>query len=157
MLNLFSFIIFHVFCLQVNMPIDYETEKHRGFAFIEFELPEDAQVKYRTLSNHKKLEGWTFFSGIYLYIEYVCKRNCHKFWSFLLRGPSTTWTIASCLVGRCGWIWPSPWRSRRGAADQSGPATSGYRNMQVEFNVVFFCTGRGSELKKPVPVLIWAH
>jgi hypothetical protein len=26
------------------MPIDYETEKHRGFAFIEFELPEDAQV-----------------------------------------------------------------------------------------------------------------
>ena len=66
MLNLISFIIFHVFCLQVNMPIDYETEKHRGFAFIEFELPEDAQVKYRTLSNHKKLEGWTFFSGIYL-------------------------------------------------------------------------------------------
>ena len=27
---------------QVNIPIDYETEKHRGFAFIEFELPEDA-------------------------------------------------------------------------------------------------------------------
>ena len=26
------------------MPIDYESEKHRGFAFIEFELPEDAQV-----------------------------------------------------------------------------------------------------------------
>ena len=26
------------------MPIDYETEKHRGFAFIEFELQEDAQA-----------------------------------------------------------------------------------------------------------------
>ena len=27
---------------EVQMPIDYQTEKHRGFAFIEFELPEDA-------------------------------------------------------------------------------------------------------------------
>ena len=31
--------------MKVNVPIDYETEKHRGFAFVEFELPEDAQVK----------------------------------------------------------------------------------------------------------------
>jgi len=30
--------------VEVNMPQDYETEKHRGFAFIEFELPEDAQA-----------------------------------------------------------------------------------------------------------------
>ena len=30
--------------VEVNLPIDYETEKHRGFAFIEFELPEDAQA-----------------------------------------------------------------------------------------------------------------
>jgi len=28
----------------VNLPIDYETEKHRGFAFIEFELAEDASA-----------------------------------------------------------------------------------------------------------------
>lgn len=28
--------------LDVQIPIDYETEKHRGFAFIEFEAPEDA-------------------------------------------------------------------------------------------------------------------
>ena len=27
---------------EVQIPLDYETEKHRGFAFIEFELPEDA-------------------------------------------------------------------------------------------------------------------
>ena len=32
--------------VEINMPIDYETEKHRGFAFIEFELAEDAQVQY---------------------------------------------------------------------------------------------------------------
>ena len=31
--------------VEINMPIDYETEKHRGFAFIEFELAEDAQVQ----------------------------------------------------------------------------------------------------------------
>ena len=30
--------------VEVNLPIDFETEKHRGFAFIEFELPEDAQA-----------------------------------------------------------------------------------------------------------------
>ena len=26
------------------MPMDYQTEKHRGFAFVEFELQEDAQA-----------------------------------------------------------------------------------------------------------------
>jgi len=30
--------------IEVNLPIDYETEKHRGFAFIEFELAEDASA-----------------------------------------------------------------------------------------------------------------
>ena len=30
--------------VEVNMPVDYETEKHRGFAFIEFESSEDAQA-----------------------------------------------------------------------------------------------------------------
>ena len=29
---------------EVQLPIDYQTEKHRGFAFIDFELPEDAQA-----------------------------------------------------------------------------------------------------------------
>lgn len=28
--------------VDIQMPIDYESEKHRGFAFIEFESPEDA-------------------------------------------------------------------------------------------------------------------
>merc|ERR1712098_503234 len=30
--------------IEVNLPIDYETEKHRGFAFIEFENAEDASA-----------------------------------------------------------------------------------------------------------------
>ena len=40
--------------VEVNMPIDYETEKHRGFAFIEFELQEDAQVEVLELYHSLK-------------------------------------------------------------------------------------------------------
>ena len=29
---------------DVQLPLDYQTEKHRGFAFVEYELPEDAQA-----------------------------------------------------------------------------------------------------------------
>lgn len=28
--------------IDIQIPLDYESEKHRGFAFIEFELAEDA-------------------------------------------------------------------------------------------------------------------
>lgn len=28
--------------VDIQMPIDYETQKHRGFAFVEFESQEDA-------------------------------------------------------------------------------------------------------------------
>lgn len=28
--------------IDVNLPMDYSTQKHKGFAFIEFQLPEDA-------------------------------------------------------------------------------------------------------------------
>lgn len=42
--------------VDVQIPLDYETEKHRGFAFVEFESAEDAaaaidnMVSLRTLS-----------------------------------------------------------------------------------------------------------
>jgi peptidyl-prolyl isomerase E (cyclophilin E) len=29
---------------DVQMPLDYETQKHRGFAFVEFEMNEDAKA-----------------------------------------------------------------------------------------------------------------
>ena len=29
---------------EVQIPIDYQTEKHRGFAFVEYEQPEDAKA-----------------------------------------------------------------------------------------------------------------
>lgn len=28
--------------IDIQMPIDYATQKHRGFAFVEFESPDDA-------------------------------------------------------------------------------------------------------------------
>ena len=34
------------------MPIDYATEKHRGFAFIDYELPEDAQAAIDNMMKH---------------------------------------------------------------------------------------------------------
>ncbi len=43
---------------EVQMPIDYQTEKHRGFAFVEFELPEDAQAAIDNM-NDSELFGRT--------------------------------------------------------------------------------------------------
>lgn len=38
--------------LDVQVPIDYESEKHRGFAFIEFEAAEDAAAAIDNMVNH---------------------------------------------------------------------------------------------------------
>ncbi|XP_065183173.1 uncharacterized protein LOC135814048 [Sycon ciliatum] len=37
--------------VDINIPLDYETEKHRGFAFIEYELPEDAAAAIDNMNN----------------------------------------------------------------------------------------------------------
>lgn len=44
--------------VDVQIPLDYETEKHRGFAFIEFELQEDAQAAIENM-NDSELYGRT--------------------------------------------------------------------------------------------------
>lgn len=36
--------------VDINLPLDYETEKHRGFAFIEYELEEDARAAIDNLN-----------------------------------------------------------------------------------------------------------
>ncbi len=43
---------------EVQMPLDYQTEKHRGFAFVEFEVPEDAQAAIDNM-NDSELFGRT--------------------------------------------------------------------------------------------------
>ncbi|KAK3884398.1 hypothetical protein Pcinc_011335 [Petrolisthes cinctipes] len=44
--------------VDIQIPLDYETEKHRGFAFIEFELPEDATAAIDNM-NESELFGRT--------------------------------------------------------------------------------------------------
>ncbi|KAI0210930.1 Peptidyl-prolyl cis-trans isomerase E [Lamellibrachia satsuma] len=44
--------------LDIQIPIDYETEKHRGFAFVEFELAEDAAAAIDNM-NDSELFGKT--------------------------------------------------------------------------------------------------
>lgn len=43
---------------DVNIPIDYETSKHRGFAFLEYELAEDAAAAIDNM-NESELCGRT--------------------------------------------------------------------------------------------------
>ncbi|CAG09903.1 unnamed protein product, partial [Tetraodon nigroviridis] len=44
--------------IDIQIPLDYETEKHRGFAFIEFELAEDAAAAIDNM-NESELFGRT--------------------------------------------------------------------------------------------------
>lgn len=44
--------------VDVQIPLDYETEKHRGFAFVEFELQEDAAAAIENM-NDSELYGRT--------------------------------------------------------------------------------------------------
>jgi len=44
--------------VDINLPIDYETEKHRGFAFVEFELEEDAKAAIDNM-NDSEIYGKT--------------------------------------------------------------------------------------------------
>ncbi|XP_013384927.1 peptidyl-prolyl cis-trans isomerase E [Lingula anatina] len=44
--------------VDINIPLDYETEKHRGFAFVEFELAEDAAAAIDNM-NDSELFGRT--------------------------------------------------------------------------------------------------
>ncbi|WAR24316.1 PPIE-like protein [Mya arenaria] len=43
---------------DINIPLDYETEKHRGFAFVEFELAEDAAAAIDNM-NDAELFVWS--------------------------------------------------------------------------------------------------
>lgn len=37
--------------VDIQMPIDYETQKHRGFAFVEYEIAEDAAAAIDNMVN----------------------------------------------------------------------------------------------------------
>lgn len=41
--------------IDIQIPLDYESEKHRGFAFIEFETAEDAASAIDNMVNFNKI------------------------------------------------------------------------------------------------------
>lgn len=41
--------------MDIQIPLDYETEKHRGFAFVEFESAEDAAA---AIDNMVRIWTW---------------------------------------------------------------------------------------------------
>ena len=43
--------------MDIQIPLDYETEKHRGFAFVEFESAEDAAAAIDNMVRIWKLKG----------------------------------------------------------------------------------------------------
>jgi len=49
--------------VDINIPVDYETEKHRGFAFVEFELEEDAKAAIDNM-NESEIFGRTIRTNI---------------------------------------------------------------------------------------------
>ena len=51
---------------EVQLPIDYQTEKHRGFAFVEFELPEDAKA---AIDNMVRFFSQTKQKGRFCYLH----------------------------------------------------------------------------------------
>lgn len=44
--------------VEIQMPVDYESQKHRGFAFVEFETAEDAAA---AIDNMVNIERQFFF------------------------------------------------------------------------------------------------
>ena len=64
--------------VDVQIPLDYETEKHRGFAFIEFELQEDAQAAIENMvSIQFKVVDMSRAITIYekfISLKFMCKR-----------------------------------------------------------------------------------
>lgn len=52
--------------VDIQMPIDYESEKHRGFAFIEFESPEDAAA---AIDNMVMISSNLINLSYYIYIK----------------------------------------------------------------------------------------
>lgn len=41
---------------DIQMPVDYETQKHRGFAFVEYEVAEDAAAAIDNMVSNIGLE-----------------------------------------------------------------------------------------------------
>lgn len=48
--------------VDIQMPVDYESQRHRGFAFIEYEVAEDAAAAIDNMVSGVCCEGSAIFS-----------------------------------------------------------------------------------------------
>ena len=56
--------------MDIQIPLDYETEKHRGFAFVEFESAEDAAAAIDNMVRIWRLKGtYDFWTTSKLYVR----------------------------------------------------------------------------------------
>jgi len=122
--------------VEVNMPIDYETEKHRGFAFIEFELPEDAQASIDNM-NESELFGRTLRVNLAKPMK-IGKDSMRPIWAtdeWLQKyaGASLDGTTAGTEIP--GLIPATDGTKRVTEAGEEGPDSKKRRNPQVYFDI----------------------
>lgn len=57
--------------VEIQMPVDYESQKHRGFAFVEFETAEDAAAAIDNMVNFKakRNEFQSFEQSFFVFVE----------------------------------------------------------------------------------------
>ena len=125
--------------VEVNMPIDYETEKHRGFAFIEFELQEDAQAAIDNM-NDGEMFGRTLRVNFAKPMK-VTESSTRPVWAsdeWLQKyaGASLTEGAANTDKENPGLVPQTDGKKRTGAEDDEGPdAKKKKRNPQVYFDI----------------------
>jgi len=59
--------------IDINMPLDYQNNKHRGFAFVEFELAEDAAAAIDNLNDSE-----LFGSKIFLFQDSTIRSQAER-------------------------------------------------------------------------------
>ncbi|CAB1330777.1 unnamed protein product, partial [Coregonus sp. 'balchen'] len=114
---------------DIQIPIDYETEKHRGFAFIEFELAEDAAAAIDNM-NESELFGRTIRVNIAKPMR-IKKGSSRPVWSdddWLKKFSGTTAEEAE--------VTESTGESAKSTtADSEPPAKKGRTNPQVYMDI----------------------
>lgn len=66
--------------VEVNLPIDFTTQKHKGFAFIEFQLPEDAADAIDNMDNGEIL-GRTIRVNLAKPMKYKTENTNRPVWA----------------------------------------------------------------------------
>lgn len=108
--------------IDVQIPLDYETEKHRGFAFIEFELAEDAAAAIDNM-NDSELFGRTI------------RVNLAKPQKIKEGSSRPVWSEDTWLQEHAGETLNNDDSNTSKGADEDGDSNKKKKNPQVYFDV----------------------